>query len=77
MIALETGRSGKAKIGVSPREERRWGVIQGRLHTVPADEVSRWQKASESVAVEWVKEVSAKGYDGQKLLDEARALLAN
>lgn len=34
MIALETGRSGKAKIGVSPREERRWGIIQGRLGTV-------------------------------------------
>lgn len=47
------------------------------FHTVPADEVSKWQKASESVALEWVKEVSAKGYDGQKLLDEARALLAN
>ena len=36
MIALETGRSGKAKIGVSPREERRWGIIQGRLDTPAA-----------------------------------------
>lgn len=47
------------------------------FYTVPAAEVGKWQKASESVAAEWVKEVSAKGYDGQKLLAEARALLAN
>ena len=47
------------------------------LYPVPADELKGWQKASESVATEWVKEVSAKGYDGNKLLTEARALLAN
>ncbi|MCK0506427.1 TRAP transporter substrate-binding protein [Aromatoleum anaerobium] len=47
------------------------------FYTVPADELKGWQKASESVATEWVKEVSAKGYDGNKLLIEARALLAN
>ncbi|MDD3354448.1 hypothetical protein [Zoogloea sp.] len=33
VIALETGRSGKAKIGVSPREERRCRIIQGRLNS--------------------------------------------
>ncbi|AYH46134.1 TRAP transporter substrate-binding protein [Azoarcus sp. DN11] len=47
------------------------------FYTVPAAEVQKWQKASESVAADWVKEVSAKGYDGPKLLAEARALLAN
>lgn len=47
------------------------------FYTVPAAEVSKWQKASESVTADWVKEVSAKGYDGQKLLAEAQALLKN
>ena len=47
------------------------------FYMVPADEVKKWQKASESVTAEWVKEVTAKGHDGQKLLAEAQALLSN
>ena len=38
-------------------------------------EMQRWVKASEGVEGDWVKEVSAKGADGKKLLDEARALI--
>ncbi|NMG56266.1 TRAP transporter substrate-binding protein [Aromatoleum aromaticum] len=47
------------------------------FYMVPAEEVKKWQKASESVTAEWVKEVTAKGHDGQKLLAEAQALLNN
>jgi TRAP-type transport system periplasmic protein len=43
------------------------------FYTLSAGELKQWQKAADSVANEWVKEVSAKGYDGQKLLAEARA----
>ena len=45
------------------------------FYTVPAAEVQRWQAASESVVAEWVKDVTAKGYDGKKLLEEAKALM--
>ena len=45
------------------------------LVTMSDAEVQRWVKASESVDDDWVKEVSAKGSDGKKLLDEARALI--
>jgi len=38
-------------------------------------EMQRWVKASDSVDDDWVKEVSAKGADGKKLLEEARALV--
>ena len=38
-------------------------------------EMQRWVKASENVDDDWVKEVSAKGVDGKKLLEEARALI--
>ena len=38
-------------------------------------EMQRWVKASASVDDDWVKEVSAKGADGKKLLEEARALI--
>lgn len=45
------------------------------FHVIPHDELQRWQKASESVVLGWVKDVTAKGFDGQKLLDEARAAM--
>jgi TRAP-type C4-dicarboxylate transport system substrate-binding protein len=38
-------------------------------------ELQRWVKASDSVDDDWVKEVSAKGADGKKLIEEARALI--
>jgi TRAP-type C4-dicarboxylate transport system substrate-binding protein len=38
-------------------------------------ELQRWIKASDSVDDDWVKEVSAKGADGKKLIEEARALV--
>jgi TRAP-type C4-dicarboxylate transport system substrate-binding protein len=38
-------------------------------------EYARWVKATDSVAQDWVKDVSAKGNDGNKLLDAAKALL--
>lgn len=45
------------------------------FYTVPAAEVKVWQKAAESVTSEWIKEINAKGKNGQKLLDEARSLM--
>jgi TRAP-type C4-dicarboxylate transport system substrate-binding protein len=38
-------------------------------------ELERWKKASDNVDDDWVKEANAKGADGAKLLEEARALL--
>ncbi len=38
-------------------------------------EYDRWQKATEPVVKEWITEVSAKGANGQALLDDARALI--
>jgi TRAP-type C4-dicarboxylate transport system substrate-binding protein len=45
------------------------------MYVVPAAEAQRWQKAAQSVTDDWVKDVTAKGYDGKKLLEEARAAL--
>ena len=55
---------------------RKSATDRGNTITVlPAAEYQRWEKAAESVAQEWIKDVSAKGADGKKLLDEAKALL--
>lgn len=43
--------------------------------TLPPEEVARWREAAQPVIDNWVKDMTAKGIDGQKLLDEARALI--
>lgn len=47
----------------------------GQLATITDAEYQRWLKATETVNDEWVKTVSAKGADGKRLLEEARALV--
>lgn len=38
--------------------------------------IHAWVKVGDRLAEEWVKEVTAKGYPGQEMLDSARALIA-
>ena len=45
------------------------------FYTVPPAEVASWHKPAEGVIADWVKEVGAKGFDGQKLIGEAKALM--
>jgi TRAP-type transport system periplasmic protein len=45
------------------------------FYTLPDAEYQRWVKASAGVDDEWIKEANAKGADGKKLLEEARALV--
>ena len=43
--------------------------------TLDAAEVERWKAAAQPVVDKWVAEATGKGLDGQKLLDESRALI--
>jgi TRAP-type C4-dicarboxylate transport system substrate-binding protein len=47
----------------------------GVFYQLPDAEYQRWVKATAGVDEEWIKEVAAKGGDGKKLLEEARALV--
>jgi len=47
----------------------------GVFYTLPDAEYQRWVKATDPVDDEWVKEAAAKGADGKRLLEEARALV--
>lgn len=38
-------------------------------------ELARWEKATADVDEIWLKDAAAKGYDGKKLIEEAKALL--
>jgi TRAP-type C4-dicarboxylate transport system substrate-binding protein len=46
-----------------------------KISFIDAAEYQRWVKVTEQIDDEWVKSVTAKGLDGKKLLDEARALI--
>jgi len=55
---------------------RKSATDRGNTVTILSDaEYQRWIKATDSVDDDWVKEASAKGADGKKLLEAARALL--
>ena len=43
------------------------------FYTLSAAELKRWEAATARVADEWVKDVTAKGFNGKQLLAEARA----
>ncbi len=45
------------------------------IYQLSGAEYKRWVKATDNVDDEWVKEATAKGADGKKLLEEARALV--
>ncbi len=43
------------------------------FYTLPEAESKRWIAATAKLADEWISDMNAKGYDGKRLLDEARA----
>ncbi|WP_313072531.1 TRAP transporter substrate-binding protein [Melaminivora sp.] len=80
VIDNNSGRETSAWVSAQFREAdaagREAALARGNtVNTLSPAEVAKWQAASQPVAAEWVKEVSAKGVDGQKLLDDARALV--
>jgi TRAP-type transport system periplasmic protein len=54
-------------------------MVQKRGNTISAiseDEKAKWIKACEPVHAAWIEQVKAKGLDGTKLIEAARALIA-
>ncbi|PWW44609.1 TRAP transporter substrate-binding protein [Melaminivora alkalimesophila] len=47
-----------------------------QFNTIGAAEVEGFQKATARVTDDWIKEVTAKGYDGKAMVEDARALSA-
>lgn len=77
IIDANSGPEVSAAVGRVFAEARSGGrqAAQARKNnftTITPDEYQRWVKASEGVAEQWVKEVTAQGHDGRRLLKEAR-----
>ncbi|MGE0281164.1 MAG: TRAP transporter substrate-binding protein [Rhizobiaceae bacterium] len=67
--------AGKTQAGADG-PSRQVAVDRGNtIITLDQAEVDRWKAAAQPVVDAWVKEVSGKGVEAQKLLDEARALI--
>jgi len=47
----------------------------GTLDVLSPVEYEKWLKATEPVAKDWIQEAGAKGANGQRLLDDANALI--
>lgn len=48
-----------------------------KVYVLPSAEVERWKAATAGIAGDWIKETNEKGLDGQRLHDEAAALMAS
>ena len=46
-----------------------------QFDTIPAAELIKWRRITDKLAASWVKEMDAKGYQGQAMLDTAKALI--
>lgn len=46
------------------------------IYTVSADQAQNFRRKSRTVEIEWVQDMDKKGYDGKKLLETARSLIA-
>jgi TRAP-type C4-dicarboxylate transport system substrate-binding protein len=46
------------------------------LITISPEEKAKWVKACEPVTAAWINQVKEKGLDGNKLIEQAKALVA-
>ncbi|WP_111733192.1 TRAP transporter substrate-binding protein [Roseovarius amoyensis] len=46
------------------------------IFDVPPEQVAEWKAAAANVEANWIAEMNEKGFDGQALVDQARALIA-
>lgn len=81
VIDANSGADLSASIGrvwdESAPAARQQAVAHGnQFYTIPASEAKEWVAVGDRLAGEWVNEVTAKGYPGQKMLDSSRALIA-
>ena len=67
---------GKAWDDSAPAARKQAQDRGNQFNTIDAAEVEGFQKATARVAQDWVKEVTAKGYDGKAMLHDAQTLSA-
>ncbi|MEN9889869.1 MAG: hypothetical protein RLY78_164 [Pseudomonadota bacterium] len=51
-------------------------TAKNATNVIPAAELQSWKAVGDKLAADWVKDMTAKGQPGQKMLDDAKALIA-
>ncbi len=82
IIDDSTGREFSAQaaalLDVEARQGRERTVANGNeVYSLPPDEVERFKRAAQTVTAGWIREMNDKGMDGQRLHDEALALMSH
>jgi TRAP-type C4-dicarboxylate transport system substrate-binding protein len=67
---------GKVQQDYDPISRKMVLDLGNTVHTFGAAETAEFQKLTDSVDDEWVAEVSKRGFDGKKLLESAKSLIA-
>lgn len=80
VIDNNSGADFSASLGKAWDEEitsaRQQGVDAGNaINTISSKEVERMQEAAKKVEADWIAEISAKGYDGQGMVNRAKELM--
>ena len=71
-----SGQFGKALSEADAVGREKVAASGVELHAIPRSELDKWRKATDALDDDWVKEISAKGHDGRKLLQTARDLIS-
>jgi TRAP-type transport system periplasmic protein len=69
-----SGMAGKAFLQADGEGKKL--TTKNTTNVIPAAELVQWKALGDKLAAEWVAEMNGKGLPGQKMLDDARALIA-
>ena len=69
-----SGQIGKAFVQADAEGKKLTGG--NTTNVIAASELATWQKLGDKLSADWVKDMSGKGLDGQKMLSDAKALIA-
>jgi TRAP-type C4-dicarboxylate transport system substrate-binding protein len=79
VIDANSGQALSAQMGqifVDANNANKQVTLSNKHNTIPKAEVQKWEKLALPVSDSWISEVNAKGGDGKKLLEQAKALIA-
>ncbi|MEH3086943.1 MAG: TRAP transporter substrate-binding protein [Xylophilus ampelinus] len=69
-----SGQIGKAFVQADAEGKKL--TAKNTTNVIPGGELARWKVLGDKLAADWVKEMKGKGLDGDKLLADAKALIA-
>ena len=70
-----SGFLGKTQAAMDAQAKEKVIATGVQIHPIAASELEKWKRATDQLDDDWVKEMTAKGLDGSRLLQAARDLI--